>query len=76
MPRGTRVTPELREIVLKELETIRIGAPFGLYDIRVFAKYDGYDLDNVAGATILSIVEPLVKSAGKNVCGQGLWVRV
>lgn len=72
----SKATPELTKIILDELATIRKGAPFGIEDIRVFASYDKYNLDNVSGATIRAILSPYVKMVGKNVLGEGVWEKV
>lgn len=72
----SKCTKELQEIVDYELSTIRDKAEFSIFDIRVFARIDGFNLDDYKGGTIRAAINKRAKLIGKDVTGQGVWVKV
>lgn len=72
----SKCSKELQEIVDYELSTIRDRAEFTICDIRTFAKVDGFNLDDYKGGTLRAALNKRAKLIGKDVTGQGVWVKV
>lgn len=72
----SKCTKELQEIVDYELSTIRDRVEFTICDIRTFAKVDGFNLDDYKGGTLRAALNKRAKLIGKDVTGQGVWVKV